>query len=256
MSDLFGAYSELSPYTKYLLVHGAKKIAKEIKDIFSEDDNDESSGHSDVHIAVLGASCSGKTRVTEFLVTGSLSDKDYRRTTERKELSVRFIQLIRMIGIRLEIDTDNDPIKETMCVLHDVPGANADQEWKESFSRAVLCLYLIRTDKLLSRDIETELQIIRDMEMFASWASEMDEEERPDVVFVGTHCNPTYSDSGTLVEGHTRQDYGRRVEELPILQEISDSYGSENATLVLGSMRSRREAKTLLSRVFEVWLNS
>ena len=231
--------------TGYFAARGAHGLVKGLSGIFSDDDGgedrspEEDDGPPEIHIAILGARQSGKSRMAEFLAQGTLSDSDYRPTSEATRLSVGWLRLCQTVGIT--DPTDDESLKVATCVFHDVPGSNAYEEWKDSFEAASICLYVVRTDKLLSRDRETESRIRDDIETMFDWMNNMNEDERPEIIFVGTHYD--------LLD--PSEDHGRRVEELPLIQELSDRDDMQGATMVFGSMRSRREAKTLLFKVFE-----
>jgi len=186
-------------------------------------------------LAVFGARGVGKTHLIKFLTTGSIPES-YKQTIRPENAEGRRFQL-------QELDLK---IKDT----RDLPGGpDAYAEWEGLYNEADMVLYLLRIDKLMERNSETEERIQRDMKQIESWLKK-EKEPRPRFFIIGTHCDLTNPDLTTLTEDK-RGNYIDKVRALPVLQDsVQRGGGAHRAKVVLGSMKSYQETQALVYEIF------
>ena len=197
-------------------------------------------GLSGKKIAILGARGVGKTTLIKFLTTGSIPES-YKQTVHPERVEKRRFQL-RDLDLK---------IKDT----RDLPGgSDAYAEWKRLYNEADLVFYLLRVDRLVERNVETENRVRRDMKQIEGWLKAKEPQSR--FFIIGTHCDLTDPDLTELSEDK-RGDYQDAVRALPVIQECVQRVGSDSTvTVVLGSLKSREETEALVYEIFkqvELW---
>lgn len=185
-------------------------------------------------LAVLGARGVGKTHLIKFLTTGSIP-AEYKQTIRPEKASSRRFQL-RDLNLK---------VKDT----RDLSGSDdAYAEWKNLHNEADIVLYLLRVDKVMSGDTQTEARVRKDMKHIGAWLKERT--QRPHFFIIGTHCDLTDPDLTKLPEDKVGE-YVDRVRRLPIIKEaVLRGGGAQNTKVVLGSMKSLPETEALVYRLF------
>ena len=193
----------------------------------------------DKKLAVLGARKVGKSRLIDFLSTGSIP-KDYRPDQYAREVKGRRVQLR---DLELEI-----------AELTHLPGDWRDYaQWKEDVNNADIVLYLLRVDKLVTGDKITEDRVEQDMKQISRWVKDKHDSEDDNkfpLFIIGTYCDLTDPDLTTLPADQIG-DYADRVREMPIFQKIERlGGGGSKVRFVFGSLKSRATAEELVYHLF------
>lgn len=180
--------------------------------------------------SVLGERRTGKTKLFEFLTTGTLS-KEYIQTLYPKKTIENDLKL-RDLELKIEESVD-------------VPGSTDDRgDWKDITQKADVILYLIRVDKLMEGDKSTERRVESDMGQIDRWLKDTD--QRVPLFIVGTHCDLTKPDL-TKLPKDKKGDYRDRVRQMPILKKIRQlSGGGNRVKFAFGSLKSTDTAEELV----------
>ena len=229
-----------------MAVKGMRTAFRELVDLFKDPEDSD-----DIHVAVLGTRRTGKSRFIELLASHPVSRSGhiYHETVSANTIVTTSLELLRVLNLNDDVRPVLEALEKRKWVLHDLPGDGAFQEWEEALCRASVCFYLLNMSELMRRDLETEIRVTRDMEQINGWVERLDEGARPHLMFVGTHCDRTNPDL-TSLSTDMWDDYSNSVRQLPIIQRFVAASGPKAATLVLGSMKSQRDAEVLLSRAF------
>lgn len=184
-------------------------------------------------VAVLGARGVGKTHLVKFLTTGSIP-AEYKQTVAPEKSSARRFQL-------KELDLK---IKDTL----DVSGDKAAYgEWKELHDEADMVFYLLRADRLIEGDPDTEARVSDDLRHIGSWLE--GRKARPRFFIIGTHCD--FDTEFLSLSPDKVGDYADKFCKLPIVTElVARAGGSQQAKVVLGSLKSVRDSEALVYQVF------
>ena len=113
---------------------------------------------------------------------------------------------------------------------------------------ADVVFYLFRVDRLLNRTAETERRVSGDMGQIKLWL----EERRPDapLFIIGTFCDLANPDWASLSETD-RVMYGDDIRALETIKKcVRLAGGVGKAKVVVGSLKSPREAEELLYEIF------
>ena len=184
-------------------------------------------------LAVLGARGVGKTHLIKFLTTGSIP-LEYKQTLAPGKIDAKRLQL-RDLDLK---------VKDML----DVSGDKAAYgDWKEQHDQADIVFYLLRADKLISKDPATESRVRADLTHIGSWLT--GKHPRPKFFIVGTHCDldnefANFSDKNF-------GDYRDRFQRLPVISElVAHGGGSQQAKVVLGSMKTVEGTEALVYQIF------
>ena len=185
-------------------------------------------------LAVLGERKVGKSCLIEFLTKGSIP-KNYKQDSYAREVSGRRIQLR-----ELELYIPE---------LTDLPGPT-DQlhDWREITNEADIVLYLLRVDKLMKGDSNTEKRVEQDMRQISRWLR--DKPKDFPLFIIGTHCDLTNPDL-TALPADRIGDYGDKVRSMPIFRKIELlGGGSSKVQFVFGSLKSEASTEELVYQLF------
>ncbi len=185
-------------------------------------------------LAVLGERKVGKSCLIEFLTTGSIPEK-YRQNSYAREVSGRRIQLR-----ELELYIPK---------LTDLPGPEYERyEWREVTNEADIVLYLLRVDKLMEEDVDTEKRVVQDMNQISRWLK--DKPKKFPLFVIGTYCDLTNPDL-TALPADRIGDYGDKVRSMPIFRKIELlGGGSSKVQFVFGSLKSEASTEELVYQLF------
>lgn len=106
---------------------------------------------------------------------------------------------------------------------------------------------MVRTDKLLKHDLDTEQRSEADLRQIYGWLQES--KSKKQLFIVGNHwdSDPEYR---SLTEG-TRGDYLGRFIELPVVRRMILLAGGNSAVkVVLGSLATERDADDIIIQIF------
>lgn len=186
-------------------------------------------------LAVLGERRVGKTVLIKFLTTGTIPEK-YEQTIAREKTVARRFKLK---DLSLSIKASND-----------VPGSKDDYAvWKSITDDADIVLYLLRIDKLMKGDRNTEERVERDIQQVVRWL-----EKKPKkfpLFIIGTHCDLTKPDLTKLPEDQIG-DYQDQVRQMPFFRyiELLGRKGEGEVKVVLGSLKCKSDTKKLVFQIF------
>lgn len=185
-------------------------------------------------LAVLGARHTGKTHLIQFLTSGSIPS-NYGQTTAPDKTPKRRFQL-RDLSLNL---------KESLDVGGDV--ANY-AEWKDLIDKADAVFYLLRADKLLAGERETEARVRADMKHVEVWLESL--KQRPQFFIVGTHCD--HDPEFYSISADRLGDYVDKFRRIPAVVEIvARAGGSGKAKVILGSMKTIENTEALVYQIFK-----
>lgn len=184
-------------------------------------------------LAVLGARGVGKTHLVKFLATGSIPN-DYKQTVAPEKSSSRRFQL-------KDLDLN---VKESVDVSGDKA---AYAEWKQLHDQADFVFYLMRADKLIAGDRDVEARASEDLAHIGTWLESR--KSRPLFFIIGTHCDLDV-EFCSLTDDRIG-DYVDRFRRLPIVMDlVAHGGGSQQAKVVLGSMKTVRDTEALVYEIF------
>lgn len=184
-------------------------------------------------LAVLGARGVGKTHLVKFLATGSIPN-DYKQTVAPEKSSSRRFQL-------KDLDLN---VKESLDVSGDKA---AYAEWKQLHDQADFVFYLMRADKLIAGDRDVEARASEDLAHIGTWLESR--KSRPLFFIIGTHCDLDV-EFCSLTDDRIG-DYVDRFRRLPIVMDlVAHGGGSQQAKVVLGSMKTVRDTEALVYEIF------
>ena len=179
--------------------------------------------------SILGERSTGKTKLFEFLTTGTLS-KEYVQTLYPKET----------IENDLEIKDLELKIEES----RDVPGSSHFRgAWKDITQEADIILYLLRVDKLVKKDKATEERVESDMRQIGKWLKDKDQEVP--LFIVGTHCDLDPDFTGLSAD--RKGDYVDGLRQMPVFRKLEQlSGGGDRVKFAFGSLESTDIAEELV----------
>ena len=185
-------------------------------------------------LAVLGERKVGKSCLIEFLTTGSIPKK-YRQNLYAREVSGRRIQLR-----ELELYIPE---------LTDLPGsADEHHEWREGTNEADIVLYLLRVDKLMEGDVDTEKRVEQDMHQISRWLK--DKPKKFPLFIIGTYCDLTNPNLTTLPADQIGK-YEEKVRGKSIFRRIELLGGGRGKVrFVFGSLKSEATTEELVYQLF------
>ena len=190
-------------------------------------------------LAVLGARIDrapvGKTSLIRFLSEGSVPE-EYKATNRPENVPGRRFQL--------------DELELVIEDMVDVPGSKGRYvSWKQITEDADIVLYLLRIDKFMAGDKDTEVRIREDMGQIKRWLQ--NNPKNFPLFIIGTHGDLIDPDITTLSSDQV-EDFEDRVREMPIYQTIEQlGGGGGKVRLVCGSLKSETTAEALVYRVFK-----
>ena len=185
-------------------------------------------------LAILGERNVGKTTLHHFLTTGTIPET-HKATVASENVKRGRFQL-RDLDLRIKKSKD-------------LPGgADSYPHWEELFKEADVVFYLFRVDGLMNRIAETECRVGRDMGQINRWL----EERRPDapLFIIGTFCDLANPDWASL-SGTERVTYEEDIRALETIKKcVLLAGGGGKAKVVVGSLKSPRDAEELLYKIF------
>ncbi len=131
----------------------------------------------------------------------------------------------------------------------DVSGSDdAYAEWKQLVDEADIVLYLVRADKILKGDNETEDRIRKDMRHIGKWLET--KKSRPHFFIIGTHADldPDFN----RLKDDKVGDYADRFSKKKIIADsILSAGGWKNAKVIIDSMQSIKWTERLVFNLFK-----
>lgn len=184
-------------------------------------------------VAILGARGVGKTHLTGFLSLGSIPEGYKQTLAPEKSLGRRFQLRDLDLKIKHSLDVSGDKA--------------AYGEWKELHDQADIVFYLLRADRLIAGDVDTENRVRDDLRHIGGWLAAR--QPRPMLFIIGTHCDFD-AEFGTLSPDRMG-DYVDRFRRLPVVTElVSRGGGAVQAKVVLGSLKTFEHTEALVYQIF------
>lgn len=189
--------------------------------------------------AVLGERGVGKTVLINFLTKGTLS-KDYIQTLDPEKTAPNYFKL--------------NELKLKIKESKDVPGdADFYAQWEDIVQNSDIVLYLLRSDKLMAGDKNTEERVKRDMGQIGRWLKGTPKEFP--LFIIGTHCDRTDPDL-TKLPKNKRGSYEDKLRGMPIFQEIAlRGGGGRKVRFIFGSLKSKDTTEHLVYRIIDYVVN-
>lgn len=184
-------------------------------------------------LAVLGARGVGKTHLVKFLTTGSIPVEYKQTVAPEKTSSNRFF--LKDLDLK---------VKDTLDLSGDKA---AYAEWKDLHDKADVVFYLLRADRLIAGDHVVEGRVRDDVRHIGEWLDARN--PRPSFFIIGTHCDfdAEFQSTSTDKIG----DYVDKFRQLPIVSKlIAQAGGTQQAKVVLGSMKTVQDTEALVYQVF------
>ena len=186
-------------------------------------------------LAVLGERRVGKSCLIEFLTTGSIPKK-YSQHSYAREVPGRRIQL-RELELYISELTH---LSGSMDEFYD---------WREISNEADIVLYLLRVDKVMEGDEDTEKRVEQDLRQISKWLR--DKPKKFPLFIIGTYCDLTNPDLTTLPADQIG-DYRDKVLSMPIFKKIKLLGGGGNKVrFVFGSLKSEATTEELVYQLFD-----
>lgn len=184
-------------------------------------------------LAVLGARGVGKTHLIKFMTSGSIP-AEYKQTLAPEKASARRFQL-------KELDLK---VKDTLDVSGDKAAYAA---WRELHDQSDVVFYLLRADRLIAKDKNTETRVQEDLEHIEKWLDA--KSPRPRFFIIGTHCD--FDHDFLATSANNFGDYVDKFRRLPIVRQlVALGGGSPQVQVVLGSMKTDRDTEALVYQIF------
>jgi|SRR5471030_833950 len=200
-------------------------------------------------VVILGARAVGKTHLISFLSTGTLP-LAYKQTLVSEKVPARRVSL-GDLDLRLTATTDVSGDKSAYGVWRELVLGCPARKGKVKVEAADVVIYLLRADRILGKDISTEVRVRADIKHIAEWLKEAGQNRaRPQFIIAGTHCDmdPDYS----ALTGETQGDYSDKFSQLAFVQNmILSAGGTALVKLALGSMATRAGTEELTTLIFK-----
>lgn len=193
-------------------------------------------------IAVLGERRVGKTTLLKYMTEGILID-EYTATLASKETKKRLFKL--------------DDLDIKVRKTRDVSGAgnqNVYNAWKNLFKDSDLVFYLVRADKLIERDADTQERVIADMTSIEQWIKNKDIYKQQRIFIIGNHWepHPVFSKLGDCDQGKFLDDF---VELPSVKHMMSLASDAHVVKVVIGSLANKKSADKLITQIFHEVVN-
>ena len=184
-------------------------------------------------IAVLGEHAVGKTKLIEFLTTGTFSP-EYIETAEPTKEAGRKFQLR---DLELKIDD----------IIDFSGGEEWYPLWEQQFKKADIVFYLFKANEYFSGNKQTQNRVHQDLGQIDIWFRE-NKNHNPIYFLVGTHCDliPGYSENAS--KSNARARFNEELLKYPIAKELK--LHVDATRIKLGSTLNPENAEELVYRLF------
>lgn len=187
------------------------------------------------NIAILGERAVGKTNLRKFLTEGSLPKIAKQTIGTEKTSSNR----LKIKDLELKINEGKDVSGST----------DARGEWKEIYNEADIVIYLLRADKIASKDKTTEDRVVRDIEHITPWRKE--QKNPPKFFIIGTYCDKIF-DFNKSKTGNNTGSYYDYFKNLPVIKNIIlQAGGHQNVTVILGSTATETSTEEVVYQLLK-----
>lgn len=184
-------------------------------------------------IAILGARGVGKTHLMKFLSTGAIP-AEYKQTLAPEKASSRRFSL-KDLDLKLKGTLDQSGDKAAYA------------EWKNLHDKSDVVFYLLRADRLIAGDRDTEARVRDDLRHISGWLEARS--PRPRFFIIGTFCD--FDPEFRSMSADKIGDYIDRFRRLLIVTElVARAGGAQQAKVVLGSMKTVQDTEALVYQVF------